>query len=299
MFDDFSTGAGPLAADVHAGRPLQEGGWVARAFLSDPGAFGSALEPVLSAARAHVLERDPDALLRTDDEVAEAEEIRGAKATLGRRISIDRAGASPLLLWNRSRLIVGMPTMVPTAGQRASARVWLGATGESAWCRATRMDPDASTTSQWARAWHANAVTKCINAQLWQCDLPAFTESVFPLAVEIAPNPDCFLGAMLIAHHGAAAIVAGEPVGVGMTMPHARNAAPASLFASGWSYLRPDRSSGSSIPMFPYGAPAPRRAVFVADEAIYRACVEHTWVVSLADAVKLALTRGRGGRAAT
>lgn len=299
MLDDFTAGTEPLAADVYAGCPLREGGWVARAFLLDPDAFGPALAPVLGAARAHVLERDPDALLCDADGFDRSEAIRHAKATLGRRISIDASGASPLLLWEGGRLIVGVPTMIPTAGRQSAARVWLGATGDSAWCRATRVDPDARTTSARARAWHERAVSKCVNANLWQCDLPAFAETVYPLAVEIAPNPDCFLGAMLIAHHGAAAIVAGVPVGVGGTLPEASGAPQASLFASGWSYLRPDRSNGSTIPFFPRGAPAPRHAVLVSDEALFRECVERTWVVSLADAMKLALTQDRRGRAPT
>ena len=39
----------PMAAEVYAGCPLREGGWVSRAFLLDPDAFGPALAPVLDA----------------------------------------------------------------------------------------------------------------------------------------------------------------------------------------------------------------------------------------------------------
>ena len=54
------------------------------------------------------------------------------------------------------------------------------------------------------------------------------------------------------------------------------------------SKVKPDRSSGSSAPFFPHGAPAPIDAVFLPDETLFRAIVRMTWTVTLPDALRIA-----------
>lgn len=266
-----------------------EGGWIERVFLIAPNTFDEALRPTLQAARKVVLANDSHALTWQGSASELERAIHIAKQTLARRIALPHPVLAPFLAWHDGELVVGVPAVIPGADNRAAVRVWLSATRETAFARAERVRDVAGVCRGELASWIATAESWGIAATVWRCALPSSCESAYPLAVEVAPNPTGFLNAMFIAHRGSAAIVVGSATGVGGVCPPADEPRPRTrLLPSGWNYLKPDRSSGSSEPIFPNGARQPAHAVFVPHEAVFLACARATWAASLEDAWRVA-----------
>lgn len=61
----------------------------------------------------------------------------------------------------------------------------------------------------------------------------------------------------------------------------------ATVMSSGWSYLRADRTMGSSLPSLPNGAPHPSIGLCVPDDALFAQCASLTWPASLRDSIWL------------
>ncbi len=298
----------PFAADVYLGNGLssathggthdRRGGFVDRVFLMAPDQFGSPLEPLLTTARAIIDRDNPQALeiakaLRLDECVAWRERaILIARGSLARRIDVPRDTPSPVLHWSGGNLIVCVPTEIPGAAEVAAARVWISGFNETVCVRATRLKTLTAEHVGGALARIERMQSSGAETSVWRCELPSFCNTSLPIAVELAPNPTSFMHAMFIAHRGAAAIVVGQPTGVGSTFDwddeDASSWPQTRLLPSGWSYLKPDRSSGSSAPIFPHGAPAPINAVFLPEETLFRAIVRATWTVTFPDALRVA-----------
>ncbi len=275
------------------------GGWIDRTLLCAPDCFGPQLAPILHAARAAVIAGGPSALgpeIGSDrgSACADAEFERAlhiAQQRLQRRIMPSASLPAPLLAWGGSGLIVCVPARIPAAAESAAACVWLSHSDEIAYARANRLDHRSGSLPDDVAAWLAFAESSGVEASAWSLPLPSFCESSLPIAVEIAPNPTGFMHAMYIAHAGAAVVVAGFAAGVGGTLRVPGEPLPRTrIVPSGWSYLKPDRSWGTSAPYFPHGAPQRSDAVFVPDEALFLACARATWPASLRDAFRVAFS---------
>ncbi|MFM7260154.1 MAG: hypothetical protein ACKO3W_06070, partial [bacterium] len=256
------------------------------------------MEPLFREARAIIDRDEPQAIefakaLRPDECVAWRERaILIAQGALARRIDVPRDTPSPVLHWTGGNLIVCVPTALPGAAEVAAARVWISGFNETVCVRATRVKTLTAEHLGGARARIERMQSSGAELSVWRCELPSFCNTNFPIAVELAPNPTSFMHAMYIAHRGAAVIVVGQPTGVGSTFDwddeNASSWPRTRLLPSGWSYLKPDRSSGSSAPIFPLGAPAPINAVWLPDETLFRAIVRATWTVTFPDALRVA-----------
>ena len=223
----------PFAADVYLGNGLssathggthdRRGGFVDRVFLMAPDQFGSPLEPLLTTARAIIDRDNPQALeiakaLRLDECVAWRERaILIARGSLARRIDVPRDTPSPVLHWSGGNLIVCVPTEIPGAAEVAAARVWISGFNETVCVRATRLKTLTAEHVGGALARIERMQSSGAETSVWRCELPSFCNTSLPIAVELAPNPTSFMHAMFIAHRGAAAIVVGQPTGVGST----------------------------------------------------------------------------------
>lgn len=273
--------------ELHRG----SGGWIDRTLLRAPDRFGPEVAPILHAARAAVIARDPSALESVGGDAELQRALHIAQQRLQRRIMPGPSLPAPLLAWSRGGLIVCVPAKIPAAAESAAACVWMSHSDEIAYARANRLDHRADGLPEDVAAWLALVDAKGVDASAWRLPLPSFCENSHPVAVEIAPNPTGFMHAMYIAHAGAAVVVAGFAAAVGETMrAPGEPLSPARVVPSGWSYLKPDRSSGTSAPYFPHGAPQPSDAVFVPDEALFLACARVTWPASLRDAFRVAFS---------
>lgn len=298
----------PFAADVclpnavsgagHSGIHGSRGGYVERIFLLAPDQFGSAIEPLFREARA-IIERQSPQILEFSRALSSYEQdawreraISITRGSLARRIDVPRDIASPVLHWHCGNLIVCVPTEIPGAAEVAAARVWISGLSETVCVRATRLKTLTAESVGGALARIERMRSMGVVPTVWRCELPSFCETSMPIAIELAPNPTGFMHAMFIAHRGAAAIVVGQATGVGSTFDwddeDASSWPRTRLLPSGWSYLKPDRSSGSSAPIFPHGAPAPINAVFLPDETLFRAIVRASWTVTFPDALRIA-----------
>lgn len=284
----------PVAAEwysEHARNPLDgAGGWIDATFLRAPDRFGAELASLLRAARSAALAVDPVAL---DGEVDDLEcAVKLAQQRLHRRVTPRTGLPAPLLTWSHEGLVVCVPSRVPGAGESAAACVWISHSDEIAFSRATRVQGRSDGISSEAAEWIAHAENEGISASAWRVSLPSFCETIYPIAVEIAPNPTGFMHAMYVAHAGTAVLVAGFAGSVGGTLQMPGSPPPeARLVPSGWSYIKPDRSPGMCAPYFPNGARLPSNAVFVPDEALFLACARATWPASLRDALRVAFCR--------
>lgn len=293
---DLAALASPLPPAVdwyldHAVRaPHRAGGWIDRTLLRAPDRFGSERTPLLERARYAALALDPGALAGDPGDLELESAVSLARRRLQRRIEPDASLPTPLLIWGGDGLWVCVPTEIPGASDSAAACVWLSHSDEIAFARARRVDPLGDRSPSEATAWFERAAARGVRTSVWSLPLPSHCETSVPIAIEIAPNPTGFMHAMYIAHAGAAVIVAGYAEGVGGTRrAEDEPPRPAWLVPSGWSYLKPDRTQGSSAPYFPNGARAPSDAAFVPDEALFLECARSTWPASLRDALRVAL----------
>ena len=265
------------------------GGPVERIFLDAPEEFGMELEPLLKAARASVLADDPTALPPRPHDDARAREIVLAKIRLERRIMVRADGFPPLLHWTHRGLFVCLPVKIPEAESRAAVRVWLPRSGESAFACAVRVDETSFEMEPAAREWRDGARQRGVDAFVWRCELPWCCEASVPIVVEVAPDPRGYIEALKASHAGTAAIVVGDPTGVGRVGRLADDPPPFTcMLPSGWNFLRPDRSRGMSSALFPNGAERKSDGVFVPDDGLFIACAKATWTVSLEDALRVA-----------
>jgi hypothetical protein len=286
--DRFVTRDQPRVAEV-----LRGGGFIERVFLLAPDRFGLEREPQLKAARAAVLAETPERLEWRGSERELEREIKLAKITLERRIPVNPR-ITPLLHWCTPSLYIGVPCRIPGADDEVSVRVWLPHARDSACACGVRIRPEVSGITRYIGRWMYAAQHVGAEPTVWRCELPSFCETSLPIALEIAPNPQGFMQAMFIAHHGAAAIVVGTASGAGRTNPNLDELPPVTrLLPSGWNYLKPDRTQGSGEPCFPNGAARPSDGVFVPSEELFLACARETWAVSLDDAMRVAAA-GRG-----
>lgn len=284
----------PVAAEwfgEHARNPLEgSGGWIDETLVRAPERFGSELAPLLKAARTAVLAAQPAALDGVGGDLERA--VKLAQQRLHRRVPLRTDLPAPLLTWSHEGLVVCVPSRVPGAGDSAAACVWISHSDEIAFARAKRVQGSPDRIPTEAAAWIAHAEDEGIPASAWSVALPSFCETIYPIAVEIAPNPTGFMHAMYIAHAGAAVLAAGFAGGVGGTLRIPGSPpAEARLVPSGWSYIKPDRSPGMCAPYFPNGARLPSNAVFVPDEALFLACARATWPASIRDALRVAFCR--------
>ena len=253
-----------------------------RALLAYPEAFGEELAGLLSAARASVL-RDGDersrALLAIDaSHLADAEIKRVRRILAGRPSAAERS--SPALVAWTDGLTVALAHGVPHAESSLSVRIQIDMHPESVFTGARRVEPTDWVLERWAALGHT-ARPQCV----WQCDPPSWVEGFHHLAIELAPNPRGFREAMLAAHLGAGRVLVPRLDGNADFMQSCAMAA--TVMPSGWSYLRADRTMGSSLPGFPNGAPHPSIGIGVPDDELFALCASHTWPASLRDSIWL------------
>ncbi|MEY5061257.1 MAG: hypothetical protein RIS45_1178 [Planctomycetota bacterium] len=260
-------------------------GLLDRSLLTYPDAFGAELAQPLSEARELVL-REGDApsrdiLCAAASAVANDREIQRMRRLLAKRpTAIEQA--SPALVLVSERMVIAMPHAIPCSGRRISVRIQTPLHPEVGYASATRCEAGAELLAEWTALGYSAPPHA-----VWTCDPPSWCIGGpdLPLAVELAPNPSGFNEAMLIAHDGAARVLALQQA-IGST-----NAASAwrigTVMPSGWSYLRGDRTMGSSLPTMPNGAPYPATHVRVPDDDLFAVCAARSWTGSLRDSVWL------------
>lgn len=279
-----------FASQVRAVHDAPPDGLIDETLLCHPSSFGDDLRPVLESVREFVLAEGDEAsrarLLAGSPAIGESAAIGRARRILDRRPDAAERQSSALVWHTRDMLVVALTHAVPGAGDRLAVRLQISSHPESVSTAATRLpELPRNLESQWSKLGHRTAPHS-----IWRCEPPAWCHGAHQLAIELAPNPGSFNHAMYIAHFGAARVLvtarpsdpAWEDAGV----------SSARVLSSGWSYLRGDRSMGSSAPIFPNGAPMPTSGVRVRDPDLFALCAARTWTVSLRDAIWL---RNRAG----
>ena len=263
---------------------LRPEGWIDRTLVAYPREFGADLAPILVEA-ADCIAHHGDEQSRRFVTAADSPELRDQAIARARRIlagrpsAIERA-APALLHCGDGAMLVALAHPVPQLAGRAAIRVQLELHPEVMHAAAERIEAPAGLMLEWHRLGHSDPPRWA-----WQCTLPRWCAGVHRLAVEVVPNPSCFNEAMLVAHSGAGRVL--------VAIRNTPGRGPedewveASVMPSGWSYLRGDRTMGSSRPYFPNGAPFPATHVRVPDDDLFAICAAHTWAGSLRDAVWL------------
>lgn len=266
---------------------------VERSLLAYPEAFGAELAHTLSQARECVLR---DGNVESREHLLAAEPIEQAKAEVARvrRMLATRPTnaelAAPALVYSGSGVVIALAHPVPHGSGGISARLQLESHPESASVRAERIHPTPDLLLRWAAIGHETPPDS-----VWRCSPPSWFHGDHRLAIELTPTPSGFAEAMLIAHRGAGRVLVTE---LGSDAPiDAFEWRRASVMPSGWSYLRADRTMGSSRPIFPNGAPRPVDAVRVPNDLHFAMCALRTWTLTLRDAMWLCDVRDRVAKA--
>lgn len=262
----------PEAIDIllEARRP---DGWLDRALLAYPDAYGDELAAVLNPTRACVM-RDGDdrskAALEPDrSSVAREREIHRVRRILAGRPGFQERTTPAFVRAGPGGILIALAQPGPQFGSTLAVRIQLELHAETVHARAVRVERDAAAAS------HA----------VWRCDVPSWIEGPHRMAIELAPNPTGFNEAMLIAQRGAARVLVTAPCDARERASHEPTAA--SVMPSGWSYLRADRTMGSSLPYFPNGAPFTATHARVPDEDLFALCAARSWTGSLRDSLWL------------
>jgi hypothetical protein len=271
------------SAYEHVGEwPQDPERFVELGLLAYPEAFGDALVEPLSKARESVLregdEQSRELLAALPWMYAEVEIARIKRVLAGRPTAAE--SAAPALVHLGGSLVIALAHRVPCGGDALAVRAQVGAHPEILSMRATRIEPSADLLMRWAALGHAD-----LPHSVWHCEPPSWIEGFHSLAIEVMPNPRGFQEAMVIAHRGAGRVLV--PRIDGNATAHEAAWMSAAVMPSGWSYLRADRTMGSSRPSFPHGAPHVATHVRVPDAEIFAQCAVRTWTASLCDAIWL------------
>lgn len=271
--------AAPLRSRL--GRP---DGWVERAILAHPQAFGEERAKALVAVRECVLrdgdERSRSLLLEADRPEDAERAIARIRRILERRPDARELAAPALVHYAGDELTIALAHPIPAAGSRLAARIQIRAHPDAIHAGARRVEASPALLLRWASLGHARPPQS-----VWRCDPPTWCHGRHDLAIEVVPNPSGFNEAMWIAASGAGRVLVthrDHDAGV-----EGRSLMVASVMPSGWSYLRGDRTMGSEEPYMPHGAPMPSRCVRVPDDDLFALCAAHTWAGSLRDAIWL------------
>jgi hypothetical protein len=255
--------------------------------LRHPAAFGEALRPLLEGTRELVL-REGDELSRASlaapaiHASREESDILRARSVLERRPSASERAARALVSVFDGRLEIALAYPVPAMGERAAAKIHPVALGDPLYAGLRRSKANAHTVDAWHKLGHAQPPHS-----VWIGEIPIWSSGSQQLAIEIVPNPWGYNEAVLIAHRGAGRVLAVElELGDDCTLK------PARVMPSGWSYLRPDRTQGSTAPCFPHGAPAVSPHVRVPDLDLFALCATRTWAASPRDTLWLCARPG-------
>jgi hypothetical protein len=254
-----------------------------RALLAYPDAFGDRWTPALSQARECVL-REGDGASREALErdvparEAHAQIARMQRILKGRPTATERT-APALLLWSEG-LAIALAHPVPHANSSVTVRIQTVLHPEVASAGAQRVEPSPRVLERWAALGYPRPPHS-----VWRCDPPSWMFGLQDFVVEVSPNPRGFNEAMLVAHLGAGRVLVAHPNGE--VNNSERQALRATVMPSGWSYLRGDRTMGSSHPTLPSGAPHPPTTVRVPDPDLFALCASLTWTACLRDAIWL------------
>ena len=259
----------PDAFDVLA-RRVRPDGWLDRALLAYPDAFGDALAPVLDQARQCVLRHGDErsrAVIEPDQSAdARSRELARVRRILAGRPDRHECTTPALVRVDSGGVLIALSQPVPGAGSSLAVRIQIDSHAEVIHARATRVEA-------------------AVPGLAWRCDAPSWICGLHRVAIEVAPNPLGFSEAMRIAHGGAGRVLVthDERVPDGPS-PSWRTA---SVMPSGWSYLRADRTMGSDAPYFPNGAPFPATHARVPDDDLFALCATRSWAGSLRDSLWL------------
>ena len=257
-------------------------GWIDRALLAYPDEFGPVLASVLHQARRCVLAIGDDrskAVIAPDAcGDARTHAITRARRILARRPTESERRATALVQGTSTGLTVAIAHPIPGAGASLAVRIQSEVHPDVVYARANRIEASPSLRDAWAV--RCGSASPC---SVWFCDLPSWIGGQDRMAIELAPNPLGFNEAMLIAHQGGGRVLVAD----GSLRERGESWIEASVLASGWSYLRADRTMGSSLPYFPNGAPYPASHARVPDADLFAICAAHTWAGSLRDALWL------------
>lgn len=258
--------------------------WLDRALLAYPDAFGDGLAAVLSRARECVL-RDGDDRSKSIIEPDRSAELRAREIARVRKILAGRPdhrerSAPALLRVDSGGVVLALTQSVPHAGSSLAVRIQTDSRSDVVYTRAKPMDTSCTPDHGIDRRIHAE-----IPNSVWRCETPSWLLGFHHVAIELAPNPIGFSEAMLVAKHGAGRVL----------VTHGDRAlnemhsgwVQASVMPSGWSYLRADRTMGSSVPFFPNGAPFSAKYARVPDNDLFAICAAHSWAGSLRDSLWL------------
>jgi len=256
---------------------------IEHALLAYPEAFGERFRRHFVGARECVL-RDGDAesreriLSAKPVERAEAEVARVRRMLEGRPSDAERA--APALVYAGSSVVIALAHPLPHGSDGLFARMQLALHPETVTVCATRIDATPDLLLRWAAIGHDSPPNS-----VWECSPPSWFDGVHRLAIELTPNPRGFHEAILVAHRGAGRVLVPQfdPDAPSHEVAWRRT----SVMPSGWSYLRGDRTMGSSRPVFPNGAPRPVDGVRVPDDFHFAMCAALTWTLSLQDAMWL------------
>ena len=279
-------------ADSHLGARSAEffphGRWnpdclLERALLAYPDAFGDRYTVALSQARECVL-RDGDRasreLLERSDPAWDADaEIRRMRRILNGRPNATERTAPALVMWSEG-LTIALAHPVPYANSSVAVRIQTELHPDGASMGAKRVEPSQQVLERWTALGYPGPPHS-----VWRCDPPSWMYGLQDFVVEVSPNPRGFNEAMLVAHLGAGRLLVPHPNGDLNYFD--RLAMRATVMPSGWSYLRGDRTMGSSHPTLPSGAPHPSTTVRIPDEDLFALCASLTWNASLRDAIWL------------
>lgn len=248
-------------------------GWLDRALLAYPDAYGDELAHALTLARECVL-RDGDDRSKAALEPDRLSEVRDREIGRVRRILAGRPSlqerTTPAFVRVTPRgIFIALAQPCPHFGSTLAVRIQIELHAEVIHARAVRIERDGAAGSQ----------------PIWHCEVPSWIAGPHRMAIELAPNPTGFNEAMLIAQRGAGRVL--------VTAPRDACEAPSSepvaaaVMPSGWSYLRADRTMGSSHPYFPNGAPFYPTHARVPDEDLFALCAARSWTGSLRDSLWL------------
>jgi len=257
-----------------------------RALLAFPDAFGDQYTLALSQARECVLREGDDASREALTCDVPAHEARAQIARMQRilkgRPSATERTAPALLMWSEG-LAIALAHPVPYANSSVTVRIQTVLHPEVASMGAQRVETPPRVLERWTALGYPRPPHS-----VWRCDPPSWMFGLQDFVVEVSPNPRGFNEAMLVAHLGAGRMLVAHSNGEANYSE--RLALRATVMPSGWSYLRGDRTMGSSHPTLPSGAPHPSTSVRVPDADLFALCASLTWTACLRDAIWL---RGR------